>query len=301
MGNFVMLGVCFALGVVLRRFRLIPENAAQTVNAVIIYVSLPAVALSYVHDLPMTADLLGLAGMGWIVFFAGWGFFALLGRVLGWSRATVACLTLTAALGNTSFVGLPMIEVFYGPEWVGPGLLADQGGTFMALCLVGIPLAAASAGNRPSLLDTLRRMVTFPPFLAMLVALALKPLAYPAWADAMLLRIGGTLTPLALLSVGLTVRFAALRGRARPLAAGVAYKMLLAPLLILGLYVGLLGLTGTMVKVTVFEAAMPPMVTGGIISMQYGLEPELAGVLLGVGIPLIFATAWGWYGLLQLV
>ncbi|MGE4552153.1 MAG: AEC family transporter [Desulfovibrionaceae bacterium] len=301
MGNFVLLGVCFLAGVLLRRFRLVPENAAQTVNAVIIYVSLPGVALNYVHGLPMTADMLGLAAMGWIVFFAGWGCFVLLGRVLGWDRKTVACLTLTAALGNTSFVGLPMIEAFYGHQWMGPGLLADQAGTFMALCLAGIPLAAVAAGGRAAPGTTLRRVFLFPPFLFMLIALALKPLAYPDWADAVLKALSATLTPLALLSVGLTVRFGALRGRVRPLVAGVAYKMLLAPLLIFALYVGLLGLSGTMVKVTVFEAAMPPMVTGGIISMQHGLDPDLAGLLLGVGIPLIFATSWLWFGVLQTV
>lgn len=301
MGNFVLLGVCFLLGVLLRRFHLIPENAAQSVNSIIIYASLPAVALNYVHALPLTFDLLGLAAMGWLVFFVGWGLFSLLGHVLDWDRRVVACLTLTAALGNTSFVGLPMITAFYGPQWVGPGLLADQGGTFMALCLVGIPLAAVSAGGRIRPWATLRRVFLFPPFLSMLAALALKPLVYPVWMDEMLYLLGGTLTPLALLSVGLTVRFGALRGRIPPLLAGVTYKMILAPLFIFALYVGLLGLTGTMIKVTIFEAAMPPMVIGGIICMQRGLEPELAGLLLGVGIPLIFLTSWAWFGVLQLV
>ena len=301
MDNFALLGVCFALGILLRRLRLTPENAAETINAVVIYVSLPAVALSYVHSLNVTPELLAPALMGWIVFFVGWGLFSLLGRNAGWSRKTVVCLTLTAALGNTSFVGLPMIEAFYGPEWTGVGLIVDQGGNFMTLCVVGIALAAATSGRSLPKREILRRLITFPPLLAVLLALALRPVEYPFWVESALQRIGATLSPLALLSVGLTVRFRAIRGRGGPLAAGLVYKMLLAPLVILGLYVGLFGLTGTLIDVTVFEAAMPPMVMGGIVCMQYDLEPELAGLLLGVGIPLSFATVAGWYWLLQWV
>lgn len=301
MDNFALLGVCFCLGILLRRWRLTPDNAAETINAVVIYLSLPAMALTHVHSLRLTPELLAPALMGWIVFFLGWGLFALLGRARGWSRKRVACLALTAALGNTSFVGLPMIEAFYGPEWTGVGLIVDQGGNFTTLCVVGIALAAAASGRSLPRREIVRQVLTFPPLLAVILALALMPVDYPAWLEGALQRMGSTLSPLALLSVGLSVRFGAIKGRAGPLAAGLVYKMLLAPLVILGLYVGLLGLSGTLVAVTIFEAAMPPMVMGGIVAMQYDLEPELAGLLLGVGIPISFATVAGWYWLLQCV
>lgn len=301
MENFALLIVCFVLGILFRRLRIVPENAAQTVNAVIIYFSLPAVALFYVHSLSFKAEYLAPVLMGWIVFLVGWAFFAVVGSRLGWSRKTVACLALTAALGNTSFVGLPLIEAFYGSGWIGVGLIADQGGTFLSLALIGIALAAVTSGANLPKRDILRRLLTFPPFLATLLAVALLPVTYPGWLDSLLVKAGSTLTPLALLTVGLSVRFRAVRGRLGPLLAGLGYKMILAPLLILGLYVGVLGMTGIMIKVTIFEAAMPPMVMGGIVSMQYDLEPELAGILLGIGIPLSFATVSAWYWVLELI
>ncbi len=300
MDNFALLGTCFVLGVLLRRLRTVPENAATTVNAVIINMSLPAAALLHVHSLEISLRFVPPVLMGWIVFFVGFGVFAALGRVLGWDKRTVACLTLTAALGNTSFVGLPMIEAFYGPEWMGTGLIIDQGGSFLTLCLVGIALAAAAAGAKVSPGATLRRVAAFPPFFAVIAALLLIPLRYPEWLNSVLGSLAGTLSPLALLSVGLTVRFKAVQGRLPELLWGLGYKMLLAPVIILGLYMGLLDLSGTLIKVTVFEAAMPPMVMGAIISTQYDLDPDLAGVLLGVGIPLSFATLAGWYWVLEL-
>lgn len=299
MDNFFLLGVCFALGIFLRRTGITPKNAADTLNAVIIHVSLPAMALLHVHSLDLGPEYLAPALMGWFVFLGGWGLFTLLGRALSLPPKTVACLTLTTALGNTVFIGVPLIEAFYGQQWVGTGLIVDQGGNFMAFVLVGIALAAATSGRALPKREIARRVVTFPPLLAILLAVALMEWDYPLWLSSALAKTGSTLAPLAILSVGLSVRFSALRGRTREAFIGLGYKLVLAPLLILGIYVGLLGLDGTLIKVTVFEAAMPPMVLGGILAMQYDLDPDLAGVLVGVGTPLSFITVAGWFWVLE--
>jgi malate permease and related proteins len=51
-------------------------------------------------------------------------------------------------------------------------------------------------------------------------------------------------------------------------------------------------------QVTVFEAAMAPMITGSIVAQEYGLDGELAALLVGVGIPISFLTLWAWFHLL---
>jgi hypothetical protein len=52
---------------------------------------------------------------------------------------------------------------------------------------------------------------------------------------------------------------------------GLVYKLIVAPLLILILYAGLIGLRGRTTEVTWFEAAMPPQIGGSIVAIQYGL------------------------------
>jgi predicted permease len=54
-------------------------------------------------------------------------------------------------------------------------------------------------------------------------------------------------------------------------------------------------------RVTIFEAAMAPMITAGIIAVDHDLDPPLVSLLLGVGIPLSFLTLAGWWWLLQAV
>jgi len=69
--------------------------------------------------------------------------------------------------------------------------------------------------------------------------------------------------------------------------------------LIAAIYLGLLGLRGTAIQVTIFEAAMAPMITAGIIAMDHDLDPPLVTMMLGIGIPLSFATLPLWAMLLR--
>jgi len=50
--------------------------------------------------------------------------------------------------------------------------------------------------------------------------------------------------------------------------------------------------------VTVFEAAMPPMILGGILATDNGLDPELVALLVSVGTPLSFLSLPLWHWLL---
>ena len=79
----------------------------------------------------------------------------------------------------------------------------------------------------------------------LLLALTLRPVPFPAWSVTVLEKLGGTLAPLALVSVGFQLRFAGMRGEARPLAAGLVFKLFAGPALLTLLYVTILGVTGT--------------------------------------------------------
>ncbi|WP_291854157.1 hypothetical protein [Bradyrhizobium sp.] len=52
--------------------------------------------------------------MPWLLFTIAGLFFWAASKVLRFAPATTGGLILVAGLGNTSFVGLPMLEAFYG-------------------------------------------------------------------------------------------------------------------------------------------------------------------------------------------
>src|SRR5512135_3154666 len=113
MNNLLLLILCFFAGMLLRRFKRMPDNAPTTLNSFIIHVSLPALALLYIHELHISGDVVLTAAMAWLAFGLAAGFFWLLGRMLHLQRATVGALMLVGGFGNTSFFCVPMVEAFY--------------------------------------------------------------------------------------------------------------------------------------------------------------------------------------------
>jgi predicted permease len=295
MSNIIMLFLCLAIGMALRQLGRVPDNAHASINAFIINVSLPALTLLQVHAITLRPSLLYAVLMPWLLFAASALIFWLIGKALRLPKATTGALVVMGGLGNTSFIGLPMIESFYGAGGMPVGIMIDQLGTYLVLSTVGILLICLYSEGVISPRDTLRRIVTFPPLIALALALLLMPVNYPAWADSVLSRLGATLAPLALVSVGLQLRLGSLRGSRIPLALGLGYKLVLAPLLIALIYLGVMGLRGPTMQITLFEAAMAPQIGGSIVAIQYGLNTALITLMVGIGTVVSFVTLPFWW------
>ena len=148
MNNYLLLGACFILGIILRRLRRLPDNAAAALNGFIVHISLPALTLTYVHGLHLQANLILPALMAWVIFAIGCAVFWLAAKAFGFSPATTGAPILTGGLANTSFVGLPMIDTFYGSQFLGLGILIDQLGSYFVLSTLGILVASLYAPGR---------------------------------------------------------------------------------------------------------------------------------------------------------
>lgn len=295
MNNLLLLILCFIAGMLLRRFRRMPDNAPATLNSFIIHISLPALALLYVHELHISGDIVLIAAMAWLVFGMSAGFFWLAGRWLNLPRATTGALILVGGLGNTSFFGIPMVEAFYGKTGIATAIMVDQLGSFFALSVLGITVAGIYSSGRPTAAEIVKRIALFPPFISLVIALLLIPVEYAEWFTVLLKRLGDTLAPMALISVGMQLRLGHVAELKRNLALGLVFKLVLAPLAIYLLYVQLLGAHGPAIQVTLFEAAMPPMITAAIVATEHDLDPALANVMVAVGIILSFFTLSAWW------
>ena len=295
MTNLAMLLVCLVAGMALRAFRRVPDNAHVAINGFIIHIALPALILGQIHGLRLTTDILWPVSMPWILFALSAAGFAGLARIMKLSPGTTGALIMTAGLANTSFVGLPMIEAFYGTQHLSTGILIDQLGTYLVLSTAGITIACLFTSGAASPREIAIKIVTFPPLIALALAFLLTPVDYPAWLTGLLHRLGDTLAPLALVSVGLQLRLNELRGNRMSLALGLGFKLVLGPVLLALLYVGVLSHAGETTRVTLFEAAMGPQIGGAIVAIQYGLNPALITLMVGIGIALSFLTLPLWY------
>ena len=74
--------------------------------------------------------------------------------------------------------------------------------------------------------------------------------------------------------------------------------MIVAPLIIIGIAIAL-HLQGITPQIAVFEAAVAPMITAGVLADQYNLNPKLANLMVCSGVLISFVTTGLWYFVLQ--
>lgn len=294
----LMLGM-LALGMAFARLRVLPGNAAETLNRVVLYVCLPAAILIHVPRLRFDLSLLGLVLVPWALAAATWLALRLLAPRLQLRRDEHAVLLLCTMLGNTSFIGYPMVQALLGAQALPYAVVYDQFGTFVMLSTLGLVVLARYGGEHPpTRREIALRIARFPPMWALAFGLTLMPEQPPAWIASALERLAGVLLLLVMLAVGLTIQLRLPRDEIAPLATGLLLKLALLPALSLGLALGV-GLRGDVLQVAVLESAMPPMITAAALAISHGLAPRLAAALVGYGIVLSLATLPAWTFLLQ--
>jgi hypothetical protein len=226
----------------------------------------------------------------WLTFGGAWLLFGWLGPRLRWSRERTGAVTLVCGLGNTSFMGYPLMQALYGQSGLTLAVVADQLGAFPLLASVGIVVACLYAGRAPEPAAIARRIATFPAFVALLVGIAVGVLGgWPPVIEAVFAPLGATLTPLALFSVGLQFKFHPGERQLAAAGLGLGWKLLLAPLACWALGIAA-GVGGLVLTVGVLQAAMAPMVSATILADEYGLDPPLANTILGAGIVISLLT-----------
>ncbi|MEO5337168.1 MAG: AEC family transporter [Magnetospirillum sp. WYHS-4] len=290
MENVLPVLFLMAVGVGLRRLPAFPATTGQSLNMFVVYVSLPALVLVQVPKLEVSADLWVPIALPWVMLAVSALAVLGLARLFHWDRKVVGGLLLGATLGNTSFLGIPFVQAFFGEAGVPYAVLYDQLGSFFALAIYGATVIAFYGGEgRPDAGKILWRIVTFPPFLAMVAAFLLRGWTYPEPVAAALERIAGTLVPVVMVAVGFQLTLKVPKSQMLPLGLGLAIKMVAAPLLALGALTAL-GVTGEATRVAIFEAGMAPMITAGALAIAAGLAPEMMAAMVGLGIMMSFAT-----------
>ena len=292
MASFILIFLCLGAGLLLRRAALLNAQMIHGLNRFVVYVALPAVTLLQIHTLQISSDFWVPVSMAWLQFALGILFFLVLKRFLNLQAATFGALLLTSSLGNTSFVGVPLLEALYGTSALATGILTDQPGTFCVLGTVGVVAASIISQGRPSFSHVLKRIFCFPPFLALLLALFLRPFALPLPLTGVLEKLSATLIPVALVAVGaqLSISSEIFRRKRSLLMIGLIFKLILVPFTMYAFYDLICGQRNQMTEITIIESAMAPMITAAIVAEEYGFDAEIANLMVGIGIPASLLT-----------
>ncbi len=186
------------------------------------------------------------------------------------------------ALGNTGFLGVPMIKSLFGLEHLAIAVVFDQLGTFIAVSTYGTILVALYSGEQNvSTIKILKKVLLFPPFISLIVALFLSPTTL-APVHQLLDIMAAALIPMTMLSIGMQFVFRVDQEDLFPLVAGLSIKMLFLPLMI-GLLGYVLSVSPAVLQTSIFQSATPPMVTGAVILTASHIAPKFTASVLGFG------------------
>lgn len=287
--------IFFSLGVLVRRAGQAVDGLTTWVNRCIIYLCLPSIILLKVPTLAFSEGVFLPAGFPWLWMVACIGLVLALCRYFKWPRPIEGALLLLVTLGNSSFLGYSLVLAVFGDGALGYAIFYDQLGTFLVLNTFGLTVIALYAPVKEgetvgvSPLMVLKRILSFPPFIALLVAVLLPIQWHTLLVGEAMKVLSLMLMPAALFVLGLQFQPRLLPEHKAPLAVAISLKLLIAPLAATA-YVGAVGMTGDARVATIFLTAMPCMVTPGLLAIHAGIAPRFVATLLGYSTVLSFLT-----------
>ncbi|QQG64759.1 AEC family transporter [Desulfobulbus oligotrophicus] len=298
MDNFLLILFFVGLGWLFRHIKAFPGQTAQVLNLFVLYVALPAVILLKIPQLNISTDMIVPIAVAWSMLPFSVLLILLGARRYKWSRETIGVLLLVIPVGNTSFMGLPMVNAFFGEAGIPYLIMYDQLGTLLIFVTYGsVILAIYGSRGQVRYAQIVRQALLFPPTIALVLGLALRSWEYPDLLVRQLQIMADMLTPLVMVAIGFQLNIRISSGVLYPLGFGLVVKMALAPIFALaGCHI--LGLKGLATEIAIFEAGMPPMVTAGAVAIAADMHPELAAALVSLGLALAFVTLPALYWLI---
>ena len=169
------------------------------------------------------------------------------------------------------------------------------------MATLGIITAGIFSKGEPSRNEILKKILLFPPFIAFALACLMNVFRFDFndHFQTVFQKLGVTVTPVALVAVGLQLKIDKESQHWKFLRLGLLFKLIITPAFFFLLYRIIFGAKGIPVDASIMESAMAPMITGAILASNYGLKPKLSSMMVGIGIPLSFISLAFWYFILS--
>lgn len=291
------------LGFSCARRGVLPDHAFEVLNRFVISLALPVLTFHIIakmdaSDLAQPTMLLAVLGGALGIY----GMAFTIERALGQSAAHANIAALASSYSNTAFIGLPIATILLGPAALGPVALAGAlyaAVVFTTGVLVGELSAERPGGKLARLRPALRAVSSNPIILSALAGITWcafgLPLSGPA--DTMLATLGAATPACALIAIGLFI------GRRNPPAAravvarNVALKLVVHPLLTLGLVLLLPPMPPLWGKVAVLMAAMPTGTGSFVLSGgagQWAMQTSARTIVLTTILAAATLVVFGW-------
>ena len=286
-----------ALGYGAGRVRFFTEEATATLTKFVFYFALSAMLFRFSANLSIADIFDGRLAAAYL-----WGTaaaYAIALMVAFWRGLSVEVAAIEAqcaAIGNTGFLGVPMLALLLGQEAVGPIILVLAIDLLVFSSLLVILVTGSRDGRMSAgVLKTVGLgLLKNPMIVAIVLGLTVSALALPipAVANEFLSLLGNAATPGALFAIGASL--ASKSAERMQVAAWLSFcKLILHPLFVaLGAFV-FFPVSAFQASVVVSAAALPVAGNVFILAQHYGIAPARvsASILISTAASILTVSA----------
>lgn len=270
------------------------DNSKELIEF-IIYFSLPAIVFNKIYNLELSFEILKLIVLFNGIIFLNLIFAFIFAKFLKLERKLFATFVIVATFGNTSFIGFSYIDAFYGQDYVVYALIYDLFGSFLILVSLGIVIINWGNAQQVNFKAISKSILYFPPIVMFFITIFFKLFDVPVFVINTTETLGATLVPLAMIAIGMKLQIKNIFYKFKAVLTAMLLKMILIPLIV---YLGFLlfyNIDDTWSKVTIVEAAMPPMTMAVVLAIKGGLDETFAINALVLGVLGSLLTVTGFY------
>lgn len=284
-------------GYVAKRVGVLKQKQSKMFLDFAILFALPCLIFENTYKLKFDIELLGVIALGLGSSILATCVILGIGRLFRFSKSTLVSMALLTCFGNTLFVGIPIISALYpDPQYMGEVICYDALATMLPISLFGSFIINLVRPTKPSLLQNIKAIAMFPPFVALVLGLVCSFVSLPHFVFGPITFFGQSATSVALFAIGLSLGFSAVKNSYKGVILVIVGKMLLAPLIFVGAIKALQIESSPSVIIAIFESAMPTMTLAGAMVMKAKLDSNLAvsAIAFGMLFSAISMPLWVW-------
>lgn len=274
--------IIMSLGIISTKLKNFPENTDTALNNYVFYFALPLLLFASMATTPIQTVL------NWqfmLVFFLAMVILFILGLVIYWRKYPPAeriILALSIASPNMAYMGIPILMILLGSKVLVPVSLATiLFCLIMAVGVVTIEFCHAGLSFRQIIKNGLMSLIKNPLIVAPMLGIIWTALHIPTPRILTYIchLVGDTAAPCALFAIGVTLKQRPVKYRWGFLSVASVIKLVLQPLLVLGLLY-LIPLQPFWAVSAFVLAGLPTLMVCYILAQQFDANKETVASLI---------------------
>jgi hypothetical protein len=271
------------------------HRVRHALSVAVLHVFLPALAFGLLAATPVDRSFVAVPFTAAAVTLTALAAVFACYRLVPWlrrvPRPAFGVLVLSAAFGNVTYMGLPVITEMLGARFGYVAVLYDLLAATPILLTAGVFISARyGTGASVSVLVSLKRVLRLPPLWAVAAGIGvnLAGIEVPGMVLDAATLMGRAVIPVMIFTVGLALDFRDVRRLPVALPA-LGIKLFLSPFLAWW-FGSRLGLAGEPLIAATIEGSMPVMVLSLVIADEFELDVPLAAAAIAVSTIALFFT-----------